>query len=36
MAKELVYAGTEETCTELDGLPELGAGWSGFQVLKFR
>ena len=23
MAKELVYTGTEETCTELDGLPEL-------------
>ena len=23
MAKELVYAGTEEACTELDGLPEL-------------
>ncbi len=23
MAKELVYAGAEETCTELDGLPEL-------------
>ena len=23
MAKELVYAGTEETYTELDGLPEL-------------
>ena len=23
MAKELVYAGTEATCTELDGLPEL-------------
>jgi hypothetical protein len=29
MAKELVYAGAEETYTELDGLPELaliGAG----------
>ena len=23
MAKELVYTGTEETYTELDGLPEL-------------
>ncbi len=23
MAKELVYAGTEETYTELDGLPEM-------------
>ena len=23
MAKELVYAGAEEICTELDGLPEL-------------